>query len=787
MPIKRLALGIWLVLLAICIGIIARTQFRTDMGDFLPRSAPTAQQVLTEQVTSGAASHLVLLAITGAPAPVLAALSEALATRLRTQKAFTDIINGDAQSFADEQDFIWRNRYLLSPDVTAEHFSVVGLHAALENDLGLLGSDLGVVIQQSLPGDPTNEVLTLMPLLGDGQGAGGLLSQDNVWFSGDGGRTILLVHTRAAGFDIDAQQQALAEIDSDFADARGAVSGAGTARLLQSGPGVFAMHTRDITKHDVKRLSMLASIGAIALLGFAYRSPLVLVLGILPVASGALAAIAAVSLAFGFVHGITLGFGVTLIGESLDYAIYLFTQTGRFETGQDTLARIWPTLRLGMLTSVAGFCAMLFSNFIGFAQLGLFSIVGLIVAAGVTRFVLPHLLPAGFFAMGADSISRPLRSIIAHRRFLRWGVAVALIASGTALGLHRGAFWDHDLAALSPIPAADQRLDETLRRDLGVQGFRFFAVLQAPDQQAALQQSEALAAALSRSVAAGQLGGFDVPSTILPSDETQQARRAALPDAATLALHLQQAQAGLPFRADSFVPFLKEVAAARTAPLITSASLPPALALRLDSVLVQNGKAWVVMAPLHDVTDPAAVAKAITAAGLPDAAFVDLNLQSDQLLQSFQREALILAIVGSTAILILLLAGLRSASRVIAVAAPLAAAVLITAALLTLGGAKISIFEVVGFLLIVAVGSNYCLFFERVAPDAQSWRRSIASVMLANLCTVSAYGLMAWSSIPVLHDIGKTVALGTFLSMICAAILNVPRIAGETAESGGPA
>jgi len=282
-------------------------------------------------------------------------------------------------------------------------------------------------------------------------------------------------------------------------------------------------------------------------------------------------------------------------------------------------------------------------------------------------------------------------------------------------------------------------------------------------------------------VAALQLGGFDVPSTILPSDQTQLARRAALPDAATLALHVTQAQAGLPFRPGSFAPFLKDVAAAKASPLITAAGLPPALALRLESMLVQNGETWVVMAPLRDVADPAAVAKAISAAGLPNAAFVDLNQQSDQLLRRFQREASLLAIFGTAAILILLLAGLRPARRVAAVAAPLAAAVLITAAVLTLGGAKITIFEVVGVLLIVAVGSNYCLFFERGAADAQSWQRSIASVMLANLCTVSAYGLMAFSSIPVLHDIGKTVALGTFLSMVCAAILNAPAIAGETA------
>jgi predicted exporter len=49
--------------------------------------------------------------------------------------------------------------------------------------------------------------------------------------------------------------------------------------------------------------------------------------------------------------------------------------------------------------------------------------------------------------------------------------------------------------------------------------------------------------------------------------------------------------------------------------------------------------------------------------------------------------------------------------------------------------------------------------------------RALASIVLANLCTVAAYGLMAVSKIPVLHDMGLTVALGTFLSLVCAAVL----------------
>jgi predicted exporter len=764
----RVAVLVWLLGLMFCAVVIARTQFRTDMAAFLPRSAPMAEQVLTAQASSGAASHLVLLAISGAPVPVLARLSSDLAANLRQQAAFVDVLNGGQGSFAGIEDFIWRNRYLLSPNVNAAAFSASGLHAALQNDLALLDADAGAFAAQSIPADPTGEVMALLPELTVG---GGPASRNGVWFSADGRLALLLVHTSAPGFDLDGQQRALSLIQSGFATERAKIPGAAGARLQMSGPGVFAIHIRDRTKADVTRLSILAMAGAIALLFFAYRSPLVLILGILPVASGALAAIAAVSLVFGFVHGVTLGFGVTLIGESLDYAIYLFTQTADGDGATDTLRRIWPTLRLGALTSIAGFAAMLFSDFTGFAQLGLFSIVGLITAAGVTRFILPQFLPAGF-AAATRPMARPVLQLIAYRRPLRWLLALAMACAFAALLLHKGGFWDENLNNLSPVPAADAKLDSVLRGDFGLGDIRYFAVVTAADGQQALARSESLSALLRPLVASGKLSGFNAPSQILPSDATQAQRQAALPDAAALQANLTAAANGLPFRTHVFAPFLRDAAKAKTAPLISAENLPPALRLQLQSTLAVGAGGFVAMAPLQGVTDPTAVAAAMQAAHLPGLSFVDLNAESGALLWRFQREAVTLAVTGCIAISLLLLGGLRSVRRALTVAAPLAAAVLITLALLTVGPAKISIFMVVGLLLIVAVGSNYCLFFERAEPDAATRQRSIASIVLANLCTVCAYGLMSFSKIPVLHDIGMTVALGTFLCLICAAILS---------------
>lgn len=758
----------WLAGLLVCAFLVTRASYRTDMADFLPKADTLGQAALEAQVSGGGAARLLLVSISNAPAEVLAALNKTLAGKLRTSPEFDSVLNGDGTSLAETQSFIWRNRYLLSPDTTAQAFSVAGLHEALQNGLALLNSPLGSVAAQTLPSDPTGAALGLaQTLIGN---ASGPQTLDGVWLARNGESTLLLLHTAAPGFDLDAQQHAQTILTQDFAATRTATPGAAGAVLRMTGPGVFAVQTRDVTKRDVTRLSLLASAGAVLFLLLAYRSPLALGLGLLPVVSGALAGIAAVWLAFGFVHAITLGFGVTLIGEAMDYSVYLLTQTQREGGAQAAMARIWPTLRLGALTSIAGFAAMLGSSFTGFAQLGLFSMAGLLTAALVTRFILPRLVPAGFFATGAAAIGWPLGQIQHHQGAARLGLAGLAALAFLALALHRGGIWQTDLLSLSPLPPATQALDKRLRAELGITSPRFFLAWRAGSEEQALNISETLQTLLAGLAAKGAVDGFSLPSQILPSLSAQQARRAALPDDTVLHTRFTAALTGLPFRPDAFSAFFKDIAAERAAPPLTATGLPPPLALRLQSMLTHTGKGWIVLSPLGTVNAPAQLQ-----AALPQGvALVDLQRQSTLLLRLFQHEAAALALCGGLVILAILALFLRSWRAVARVMLPLLASVMVCAAVLTLNGGQLSIFMVAGFLLIVAVGSNYCLFFAQRDQDSAARDRAMASIMLANLCTVAAYGALSLSAIPVLHDIGETVAMGTFLCLLFGSAFAAP-------------
>ena len=98
-------------------------------------------------------------------------------------------------------------------------------------------------------------------------------------------------------------------------------------RLAMTGPGVFSVTSRATIKSQVAA-SRIVSLVIIATCCW-FIVPPAHWLGLLPVLSGALAGVAAVSLGFGVVHGITLGFGTALIGEAVDYSIYLFMQSER--------------------------------------------------------------------------------------------------------------------------------------------------------------------------------------------------------------------------------------------------------------------------------------------------------------------------------------------------------------------------------------------------------------------------------------------------------------------------
>ena len=114
-------------------------------------------------------------------------------------------------------------------------------------------------------------------------------------------------------------------------------------------------------------------------------------------------------------------------------------------------------------------------------------------------------------------------------------------------------------------------------------------------------------------------------------------------------------------------------------------------------------------------------------------------------------------------------AWLRSGRRLLAVCEPLLVAVLLTLGGLAVLQVPLGILHLVGLLLVVAVGSNYALFFDQLRETGRADEDTLASLMLANLTTVVSFTLIAVSDIPALSAIGRVVAPGALLALLLSA------------------
>jgi predicted exporter len=746
----RLALAAWLTILALSAWQLTRVNLVADLGAFLPPSATPTQQLLLDQMRSGVASRLMLIAIGGAGEERLAAASRSLAAELRASGLFASVQNGSDEGLRADREAFMNYRYVLTPAADAKRFSPGALRAALESALGELASQPGGPLRALLPRDPTGELRRIVERLP----SAGPAKREGVWFSSDGKRALLVAETFAGGFDAAAQERAIGLVHGN---SRG-------LELELSGAGVFAAAARSSIEREAWLLSLVSGTLILLLMLRIYRRPRIVALCFVPVVTGLAVGAAAVGLAFGSIHAITLGFGATLIGEAVDYPSYAFLNAAPGETLRAALARIWPTLRLAVLTTVLGGLTMLLSSFAGLAQLGLFSMVGVLVAGLATRELVPALAGASSVTERAFAVPPRVESALAGLRRLAPLVWILAALGIAILVVNHEKLWEDDLAAMSPVPERLKAADRELRRELGAPDVRHLLVVRGETREAALERAESLEGKLDELQRRGVIRGYDLATRYVPSLEEQKRRLQALPETEVLRANLQQALRGLPFRPGVFEPFVRDVEASRRrGPLGAEDLRGTALGIKLDTLVVRAGAEWAVLVPLHHVSDAAALAREVP--------LFDLKAESERLLAGYRLEALRLTALGMAAILVALGLGLRRLRAVLQVAVPVGLGLAITAAALHLAGQRLTVFHLIAMLLVMGISLNYSLFFDRPADDPAERRRTLFALLVTCATTLLTFGTVAWSSNPVLHAIGLTVSVGAFMAFVASAAL----------------
>ncbi len=388
MPANTLR-GLAILALAALAGwlVASRVEFRSDLSFVTPRVLDGETRFLADRLTGDRTQGLLLLAIEGGDEEGRARASAELADRLRQGGRFETVANGAGPPPAARLEYLFANRYLLGPAWSPKSFTAGAMRESLSDSLQMLATSPGQLLRRYLPADPTGRLLAIIagsgPVAAPRKAAG-------VWMSGDDAMALLIVQGAAETYDLDSQAAQLDHIRDTFA----AVPGSGKYRLSVTGPGIFAVATRARIQADVKILSVISMLVLTALFWGGFRKPALLPGLVLPMAIGVLAGLAAVQLADGYVHGITLAFGACLIGIAIDYPVHIVAHAAGGGSVRPALGEIWPTLRLSALTTIIAFIPFLVSDFPGLGQIGLFVACGLLFAVLASRFVFPVFCPA---------------------------------------------------------------------------------------------------------------------------------------------------------------------------------------------------------------------------------------------------------------------------------------------------------------------------------------------------------------------------------------------------------
>lgn len=760
---KFIALLWLLVLAASCILFLKQANVVTDMTSLMPGATSATDKLMLQQLRRGPASRMLIIGIAGSNPEQLAEFSTALIEHLRSSDRFVYVNNGGEEASDRDRAFVMSNRYLLSPADSSRTFSVAALKAKMQQQLQVLASPLGALTRSDFIRDPTGEALQLLQLWSSGLQQPE--KQHGVWFSVDGKRALMIAESKAAAFDLDRQEAVLATIRTKF----DSIKGKGKATLIVTGPPVFAVDARRTIRKEVMWLTAISSLLVLAFLLFVYRSPVLVLIAGIPLLSGIIIAALFVNTVFGQIHGITLAFGITIIGVAVDYPIHLFTHRTSGEPARVTMRRIWPTMLLAVVTTAVGYSAMVLSGFSGLAQLGVFAIVGLLTAALTTYGILP-------IFMSYSSVHVPIYggvvSFMVLMRPLKWLPLLLIIVSSTALFFMQEQLWENDIANLNPASKSLKKNDKLLRKELNVADVSKMLIVEAGSLQSVLQKSERLVTELDRLVGEKVMGGYDHAARYLPSEQQQQQRQQALPGARELRTTLYLALQGTLFRQSGFSQFIREVHASKTQALITLKDLDStSMGLRLRSLLFKQDKTWVSLIPLHGNIKTDRLQAWVTTMSDPGLRFLDLKNASNRIINHYRDEALWYVVMGAMVILLLLLLRFRSIVMVTRILLPIVAAELTVVVVLLLLGFKLSVFHLVGLLLVMGIGLDYSLFFNREHNDVSEGHRTTQSLIVCSVTTILVFGVLAFSQTPVLSTIGLTASIGSLLCLLLSATM----------------
>jgi predicted exporter len=585
-----------------------------------------------------------------------------------------------------------------------------------------------------------------------------LALEDGVLSVRDGQTRYVFISAELAGdpFATEFQESFHAAFENAVADTAKAAPG---LKMLRAGAIFYAREGAANSMSETSTLGLISIAGTLGLILLVFRGVRPIALGLLAIGVGILFAFDGTLLLFGSLHVISLLFGVSLIGISVDYSLQYFCEYFDPDavTPSDRLRRVLPGVALGLATTLIGYLTLLLAPVPGLQQVAAFSVIGL--SASVLTVVLwyPRL-----DAQRAPRLGTWLMAL-ARQHWLLWEarsyvfVRTALVLGCIALGVlgSRSFRVDDDVRHLQSLSPTLKHEESEVQRLTGSGGATAFLLVRGTDEQALLRTEERLNDRLSAAQRQGVLSNFEMVSQFVPSIARQAENRRLVEDRLVsqyLAGYL--AQIGYSGGIDNAPP----------KGFLTAASLPTSGPLSLISLLTigkTDHPAHVIL--LGRVTRPDVLSASLK--DVPEVRLVDLTDDWSKLFGAYRQYAILL-LAASAILMYPALAWRYGMAAALRVMAPSIAAAALTPPIAALFGVAFTFFNAMALVLVLSVGVDYSVFCRETGGVRKPV--TIIAIALAALSTIISFGLLSLSQTFAVHAFGVTMLIGVGLSFLFA-------------------
>lgn len=526
------------------------------------------------------------------------------------------------------------------------------------------------------------------------------------------------------------------------------------AQLLSRGSLFYSDHAAREAGRDISVIGSVTILGVILLILAAFRSLRPLLLCALSVGMGALWGTVLTVALFGELHIMTLAMSLSVVGISVDYALYYLVERRarpHDESPWRSMARVRPALFMALGTSATAYLLLTLAPFPGIRQLAVFAAAGLCAACLTVAFWHPlftrHLSAA---PVPCSALLDRWLQLWSHARLVRIGLPV-LFGLLAALALGHLTFSD-DIAQLQEPPARIRAQDQAITQLTGQSMDQKWFMVSGSSSQQALERLDAFLPQLEQAQAKGWLQAYRaMPLHSLK----QQAQDQRLLHAAASEVQRQMAKAGvdLPMASTEFQELTP----------VEWLQSPASRGWRLLWLSLADDETGILV-PVSGVRQGAALA----ALAQPESGihWIDRKATYDQLFAHYRQVLSWLLLLALGVVCCVSVARLGW-QRGLLTSIPSLISLPVGLGVLALLGRSANLFSLLALVLVLGIGINYTIFFGN--PKGTP-RTSLFAVMLAMLTTLLTLGVLVFSSTRAISSFGIVLSVGIFTAFLLAPL-----------------